>query len=169
MPISEVFLAEWDQEVAATRRLLERVPPDKLARTPHDKSYSLRQLAGHLAQLHGWTAITLKADEFDVNPPEGGDYPQPTLESTGDILALFDQTTAEARNDIAATSDETFGETWTFKNGGETVFAAPKAGVLRRFVMNHVIHHRGQLTVYLRLLDVPLPQTFGPSADEPEF
>ena len=84
-------------------------------------------------------------------------------------MALFDQTTAEARNDIAATSDETFGETWTFKNGGETVFAAPKAGVLRRFVMNHVIHHRGQLTVYLRLLDVPLPQTFGPSADEPEF
>lgn len=169
MSISEVFLAEWDQEVAATRRLLERVPTDKLDWKPHEKSYTLRQLAGHLAQLHGWTGITLKVDEFDVNPPEGGDYPKPSLESTDDILELFEQSSTEGREVLAATSDETFGETWTFKNGGETVFAAPKAGVLRRFVMNHVVHHRGQLTVYLRLLEVPLPQTFGPSADEPDF
>jgi len=169
MSVSDVFLAEWDQEVAATRRLLERVPTDKLEWKPHEKSYTLRRLAGHVAQLHGWTGITLNADEFDIAPAEGGDFPQPTLESTEDILALFDDSTAEARSVIAGTSDDTFGEMWSFKRGKATIFSAPKAGVLRRFVLNHVIHHRGQLTVYLRLLDVPLPNVFGPTADEPDF
>lgn len=169
MTLSDAFLAEWDQEVAATRKLLERVPTDKLDWKPHEKSYTLRQLAGHVAQLHGWTAITLNADEFDIAPADGGEYPQPKLESTDDILALFDRSAAEGRAVIAATGDETFGHMWSLRKGGEDIFSAPKAGVLRRFVMNHMIHHRGQLTVYLRLLDVPLPQIFGPTADETDF
>ena len=169
MPIVDAVLAEWDQEVEGTRRLLERVPADQLDWRPHEKSYTLRQLAGHLAQMHGWVGMTLNGSEFDINPTDGGEYPAPSIESAEDLLAIFDKATAEAREVLAATEDGTFAEMWALKNAGEVIFEAPKAGVLRRFVMNHLIHHRGQLTVYMRMLDVPLPNIYGPTADEPDF
>lgn len=169
MSLAEALLVEWDQEMAATRPLLERVPADKFDWKPHEKSYTLKQLAGHVARLPSWTAMTLNAPELDVDPPGGADWPEPVIENTQDLVALFDQGIAEARAVIAGTADEIFGEKWAFKKGGETIWQAPKAGVMRRFVLNHFIHHRGQLTVYLRLLDVPLPQIFGPTADAPGF
>jgi len=167
MSVAESWLPEWDAEMAATRRVLERVPSDKLEWQPHDKSYTVRQLAGHLSQMPGWTGMTLNAPELDVNPPGGADWPQPEIGSTEDILALFDQNQAQGREVLAGAADSVFAEDWAFKNAGETLWSAPKGSVLRRFVLNHMIHHRAQLTVYLRLLDVPLPQVFGPTADEP--
>ena len=151
MPIVDAVLAEWDQEVAGTRRLLERVPADQFDWKPHDKSYTLRQLAGHVAQLHGWIGMTLNQDEFDINPTDGSEYPTPSIESTDDLLAIFDQATAEARNVLASTADGTFAEMWALKNAGEVIFEAPKAGVLRRFVLNHLIHHLLLVRLYLHL------------------
>ncbi len=169
MSIAESLLPEWDQEMAATRKVLERVPDDKLDWQPHPKSYTVRQLAGHVAQIPGWTGMTLNAPELDVNPPGGADWSQPEINSAADVLALFEQNQSQGRDVVAAAPDSVFGESWAFKNAGETLWSAPKSHVLRRFVMNHMIHHRAQLTVYLRLLDVPLPQILGPTADEPNM
>jgi uncharacterized damage-inducible protein DinB len=169
MSIAEGLLPEFDQEIEATRRVLERVPEERLAWSPHEKSMTLGQLASHLANLPVWTRLSLDQDEFDVSPPEGGGSGTPQLESTLEILGSFDRNAADAREAIASARDGTFFETWTLKSGGETLFSVPKIGVVRRFVLNHLIHHRGQMTVYLRLLDVPVPQTFGPTADEPDF
>lgn len=170
MTIAQALLPEFDQEMTATRKLLERVPEDRFDWSPHEKSMTLGRLASHLAELPMWTAVTLEQDEFDMNPPEGEqqwESPQPA--SVREILELFDRNAAEAREKIASAGDATFFAHWSLKSGGETLFAMPKMGVIRNFVLNHGIHHRGQLSVYLRLLDVPVPQTYGPTADEPDF
>jgi uncharacterized damage-inducible protein DinB len=170
MSIAQALLPEFEQEMAATRKVLERVPDDKLEWSPHEKSMTLGRLAAHLAELPMWTAVSLDQDEFDVNPPDGDqqwESPKPT--TAAEILELFDKNSADAREKIASTGDATFFEDWTLKSGGETLFAIPKVGVVRSFVLNHGIHHRGQLTVFLRLLDVSVPQTYGPTADEPDF
>ncbi len=169
MSIAEGLLPEFEQEIESTRKVLERVPDEKLARSPHEKSMTLGQLASQLANLPVWTRLSLDQDEFDVSPPEGDGSGTPQLASTPEILGSFDRNAADAREAIASASDGTFFELWTLKSGGETLFSVPKIGVVRRFVLNHLIHHRGQMTVYLRLLDVPVPQTFGPTADEPDF
>ena len=169
MSIAQSLLPEFDQEMEATRKVLERVPTDKLDWGPHEKSMTFRQLATHVANLPSWTQITLQQDEFDVEPPGGEAWTPPEVDSTADLLAMFDQNTTSARKALAAVGDDVFMQSWTLKKAGESLFSAPKAGVLRRFVMNHLIHHRGQLTVYLRLIGVPVPQTMGPTADEPDF
>ena len=169
MPVAQSLLLEFDQEMAATRKVLERVPDDKFEWAPHEKSMTLRQLATHVANLVGWTQMTLEQSEFDVAPPGGEAFTLPAPDSVSELLAMFDRNTTSAREAIAGTDDNVFMQSWTLKKGGETVFSAPKGGVLRRFVMNHVIHHRGQLTVYLRLLGASVPQTIGNTADEPEF
>jgi uncharacterized damage-inducible protein DinB len=169
MSIAQGLLPEFDQEMAATRRVLERVPADRLDWSPHAKSMKLGRVASHLAELPMWTAVSLDQDEFDVSPPDGEQWVSPNPDSMSEILELFDKNAAEARATIASTSDETFFEDWTLKSGGEALFTIPKVGVIRSFVLNHSIHHRGQLTVFLRLLDVPVPQTYGPTADEPDF
>ena len=130
---------------------------------------TLRQLTTHMANLLSWTQITLQQDEFDLAPSGGDDYMPPVADSTAELLEIFDQNTSSAREAIAAAGDDVFMQSWTLKKAGEALFSAPKAGVLRRFVMNHLIHHRGQLTVYLRLIGVPVPQTFGSTADEPDI
>ena len=169
MPVAQSLLLEFDQEMAATRKVLERVPDDKFEWAPHEKSMTLRQLATHVANLPSWTQIIIHQDELDIDPPGGPGFTPPVAESAAALVAMIDQNTVSAREVIAAAGDDVFMQSWTLKKAGETVFSAPKGGVLRRFVMNHLIHHRGQLTVYLRLLGVPVPQTIGNTADEPDF
>lgn len=165
MSIAQSILPEFDHEAANTRKLLERVPEAHVAWKPHAKSYSLGDLALHLANLPVWTAITLKQSEFDLVPAVGG-TPRRVWESRAALLKAFDENVAATRAIIAETSDEEMMKPWTFKKAGKVQFTQPKIAVLRTFVMSHTIHHRGQLTVYLRLKDVPLPFIYGATADE---
>jgi uncharacterized damage-inducible protein DinB len=162
MSISDSLLPEFDMEMANTRRALERVPMDKADWKPHPKSMALGRLAIHLAELPGWAHVTVNTDE--LNFADG--YNPAKAETTEELLALFDKNVAQAREALAGASDETWHKPWTLRNGDHKIFTMPKIAVHRGFTMNHVIHHRGQLTVYLRLNDVPVPSIYGPSADE---
>lgn len=162
MSLSAALLAEFDHEMANTRKTLERVPEDRLDFSPHDRSFDLLQLAGHIANIPSWTKTILTTSELDVSGP----FDRPSIESKSDILATFDQTLAEAREALSAASDEDLMVEWSLIMDGEPVFTMPRGAVLRSFVMNHNIHHRGQLTVYLRLVGAPVPALYGPSADE---
>jgi uncharacterized damage-inducible protein DinB len=164
--IREALLVELEMEAAATRRHLERLPEDKLDWKPADKSMTMSRLATHLAEMPSWGVEVLTTDEMDINPPGGEPYRPLELESVPEILELFDDKVAKLRAALESTSDEDFGKPWTFKDGGVEIFTEPKLGVLRAMVLNHAIHHRGQLSVFLRLNGVPLPATYGPSADE---
>jgi uncharacterized damage-inducible protein DinB len=165
MSIAESMLPEFDHETATTRMLLERVPEEKADWKPHVKSYSLGQLAIHIATLPHWAPVTLKQTEFDTNPPGGSKYIPPPFESLAHMLATYDEGVKAARAMLAATTDAEFMVPWTLKSAGRTVFSMPRAGVFRSFILNHAVHHRGQLSVYLRLCDVPLPNIYGPTAD----
>lgn len=165
MSISQMLLPEFDQEMAGTRRVLERVPFEHFPYKPHDKSFEFGKLATHVAQLPGWASMTLSTDELDI----GCTWEQPKPQSTEELVALFDQNSAEARQAIANASDEAFMQKWTLRMGERVIFTLPKVAVLRGMVMNHIIHHRAQLTVYLRLNDIPVPGLYGPSADEGNF
>ena len=166
MSIADSLLPEFDHEMAATRRLLERTPVKDRDWKPHQKSYALGTLAVHVASIPNWVGSTLEATELDLNPPGGSGYSEPKLESTEGLLKLFDENVKRARAVLAKTSDKDFMVGWSLKSGGQTIFTLPRVAVFRSFIMNHLIHHRGQFTVYLRLRDVPLPQTYGPTADE---
>ncbi len=169
MPISAALLPEFDHEMANTRRTLERVPDTAFDWTPHEKSYSMQALVSHLANLPSWTAVTIEQDSIDMAPPDGSEPPRTeAVASTAQVLETFDANVTAARAIIESASDEKLMETWSLLNGGEVMFAMPKVAVLRSFIMNHMIHHRGQLTVYLRMNDAPLPALYGPSADESE-
>jgi uncharacterized damage-inducible protein DinB len=163
--IAESLLPEFDHEMATTRALLERVPDAQAGWKPHEKSMALGQLAIHVATLPYWAIVTLRETELDLNPPGGPGYQMPGFASTAATLQVFDENVKEARQVIASASDAQMTAGWTLKNAGATVFTLPRIGVLRSMVMNHLIHHRGQLSVYLRLHDVPLPAIYGPSAD----
>jgi uncharacterized damage-inducible protein DinB len=165
MSISQGLLPEFDQEMAGTRKSLERVPEGKTEWQPHPKSMTLGRLAGHLAELPTWVVETMKRDELSLD----GQYTPFISSSPKELLAMFDAKVAEARALIASASDADFMKPWTLKVRGQTAFTMPKVAVLRGMVMNHIIHHRGQLTVYLRLNDVPVPSLYGPSADERPF
>jgi uncharacterized damage-inducible protein DinB len=164
MPMTDALLAEFDQELATTRRLIERVPDAQLDWKPHRKSMSIGDLATHLCGLAGWGVFVAERPELDLNPDGKGVRP-PALGSPAEMLKLFDENARKARAAIAAIPDPAMMEPWTLKNAGAVIFTLPRAAVLRTFVMNHIIHHRGQLTVYLRLRDVPLPSVYGPTAD----
>lgn len=157
-----MFLPEFDHEFAETRRALERVPEDKFDWKPHAKSYSLHSLAAHVAEIPTWMSVTLEQDVFDLDEP----YERAVPGTRDEILAHFDEGVAKARDILAKTSGDTLMQTWSMKQGGEVALAMPKAAVLRSFIFNHNVHHRAQLGVYLRMLDVPVPGHYGPSADE---
>ena len=166
MAIAEAFLPEFDQEAAGVRRTLERVPADKFEWRPHEKSGTMIWLAGHLANLPQWATLTMAADELDL-APGGEPMPlPPTPASVEELVATFDRHAAEARAAIAAASDADFMKPWSLLNNGTVLMTLPKVAVVRSFVMNHLIHHRAQLGVYLRLNDIPVPSIYGPSADE---
>jgi uncharacterized damage-inducible protein DinB len=165
MPLNQAILPEFDHEMATTRKVLERVPEDKLGWKPHDRSMSMGELAGHLATMPHWSEAIMGQDSFDVATSP----PTPKMTSRQEILGAFDQSSAVARKAIASASDETMMKPWSLVAGGKTVFSLPRVAVIRSFIMNHCIHHRGQLSVYLRLNNVPVPSIYGPSADEGGF
>ena len=167
MSIAESLLPEFDREMGLTRQLLERVPNEKASWKPHPKSFSLGDLSLHIANILTWAVSTMKQTEFDINPPGGPGFAPLKFESVGTTLKTLDDNVRTTRGVIAGATDGEMMVMWTFKNGGKTIFSMPRVAVLRSFVMNHMIHHRGQLTVYLRELDVPLPQMYGPTADSP--
>jgi uncharacterized damage-inducible protein DinB len=162
MPLNQALLPEFDHEMSNTRKSLERVPEDKLGWKPHNKSMTMGGLASHLATINHWADAIVGTDSFDVSTAP----PQAQLNSRKDLLEAFDQNTAAARKAIAGASDEALMKPWSLKSKGETIFTLPRIGVLRSFIMNHTIHHRAQLGVYLRLNDIPVPSIYGPSADE---
>ena len=152
-----------------TGTVLERVPGDPADWKPHAKSHSLGDLGLHIANLIHWTSRTLEATELDLDPPGGPGWTPPKFESVAATLAVFDHNAAAARAALAKASDADMLVPWSLKSGGHVIFTMPRVACLRSFVMNHLIHHRGQLTVYLRLCDVPLPSVYGPTADENPF
>ena len=164
MPMNQGFLAQFDHEVAGTRKTLERVPYDKADWRPHPRSWPLAALATHVARLPGWAKETLTLDSLDMTAgdPEWGKL----ATSHAELMALFEKSVAAGRAAIAATSDEEFMKPWSLKSGDTVHFSMPKVAVLTSFVISHLIHHRAQLGVYLRMLDVPVPALYGPSADE---
>lgn len=166
---SEMLMPEFEQEMANTRRTLERVPEDRFAWKPHEKSTSLGGLATHLANLPSWTTHTFDKDELDMAPPGAEPFRLEEAKSRAELLAAFDKNVAAARAALTGASDESWQGPWSLLNGGKTIMTLPRAAVMRGFVMNHLIHHRAQLGVYLRLLDVPVPSIYGPSADEGGF
>jgi uncharacterized damage-inducible protein DinB len=166
MPISAALLPEFEHEMAGTRRALERAPEARLDWGPHPKSMTLRGLVTHLANIPVWGHLVLAEDHFDLEPPGGESTRMTAAASVTEALARFDANVAKARAALQACSDEHWLSSWSLRSGGATLFTLPRVAVVRGMVMNHLIHHRGQLTVYLRLLDVPVPALYGPSADE---
>ena len=166
MSISASLLPEFDQEMANTRKALERMPDDKFDWKPHEKSGTMGWLANHLANLPSWTVYTINQDSLDLAPTDGESIKWEGKGSRQELLDYFDKNVGAARAAIAEASDEEFLKTWSLLKGGVTLMTLPKIAVMRGFVMNHIIHHRGQFTVYLRLNDVPVPPLYGPSADE---
>jgi uncharacterized damage-inducible protein DinB len=164
--INQALLGEFDHEMANARKTLERVPDDKFDWKPHSKSMSMGGLTAHIAMIPSWAKMTMETQQFDVNPPGGQPVAQPQLKTRAEALAFFDKGVPEARAAIAAATDEAMMQPWSLLNGGKPVFAMPRVAVLRNMIMNHMIHHRAQLGVYLRMNDLPVPAIYGPSADE---
>lgn len=164
MTLKETVLSEFDDEVALTRRLLDRLPDAEFSWKPHERSMSLGGLATHLAQIPHWGTSILQHDGYDL---EGGGAP-PALEqrSRAEVLETFDRHSAEVRRTLVDRTDAELAAPWMLKSEGHLVMSLPRVSALRRFLLNHLVHHRGQLTVYLRLHNVPLPPIYGPSADE---
>ena len=169
MKLSDAMLPEFDQEMANTRKTLERVPDEKFSWKPHQKSTSLGGLATHLANIPSWTGNTFDRDDLDIAPVGGPPFRLDEAKSRADLLEAFDKNVASARATLAGVSDERWFGKWSLLHGGNTIMTLPRTAVMRSFVMNHSIHHRAQLGVYLRLLDVPVPSIYGPSADEGGF
>jgi uncharacterized damage-inducible protein DinB len=169
MKLSDTMLPEFDQEMANTRKTLKRVPDEKFSWKPHAKSTSLGGLATHLANIPSWTKNTLAADELDIAPVGAEPFRLEEAKSRADLLDAFDKNVSEARAALEAATDEDWQGMWSLLAGGNKIFTLPRTAVMRSFVMNHLIHHRAQLGVYLRLLDVPVPSIYGPSADEGGF
>ncbi len=165
MSIKDSLLPEYDHEMATARKLLERVPDGELGWKPHPKSMSIGELGMHLAEIPAWAGAILKVPEFDL-ALAGDDHGPKAPASRADLLKEFDRTVADARTMIAGTGDAEFMAMWSLTNKGEPMFSAPRVVATRSFIFNHAIHHRGQLSVYLRLKNIPVPAIYGPSADE---
>jgi uncharacterized damage-inducible protein DinB len=167
MALNEILLLDFDHEMTNTRKTLERVPVGKPDWKPHEKSMPLGRLANHVADLPSWVIFTIEKDSLDIAPPGAPPYqPPPPPTSRQELLERFDKHVTAARAAIAGASDAHLQKTWTLLFGGKTVFSLPRTTVLRTTVMNHMIHHRAQLGVYLRLNEIPVPALYGPSADE---
>jgi len=163
MSIAETLLPEFEQEMASTRRLLERVPSDKATWKPHEKSFSLGHLAQLVSWMPGWIGDTVTSTELDLG--KAGGY---SIESTDTLLQGFDRNVGKTREALKASKDADYAVPWSLKKNGQVLFTAPRGVVVRQHI-SHLSHPRGQLTVYLRLLDVPIPSIYGPTADERIF
>jgi uncharacterized damage-inducible protein DinB len=165
MPLTDALVPEFDHEMATTRRVLERVPEEQFAWKPHEKSMTLGQLSSHLANIPFWCTATLRDTFLDLDTIADGARPN-APESRQALLDEFNKKVAAARTLLARSTDAELMAPWTLKKGDEEFFTMPRVMVLRSFVLNHSIHHRGQLSVYLRLHNVPIPPIYGPTADE---
>ncbi len=161
MSIAETLLPEFDQEMKTTRKVLERVPTDKGTWKPHEKSFSIGHLAQLLSWMPGWITSTLATDSLDI-----AGSPKYSYEKTESLLEAFDKNVREARETIAAMKDSDFDKPWSLRMGDKVLMSQPR-GAAARSTINHLVHHRGQMSVYLRLLDIPVPSLYGPTADEP--
>jgi len=166
MSIAQCLIPEFDQEMANTRRTLERIPENKLEFKPDPKSMSLGRLAGHIAEMPGWGSMTMTSDSLDIAPGGKQAFEPLTAKSRQQVLAEFDKNVAGARKAISAATDEQFAKSWSLLSNGKAMMTMPRVAVVRTMVMNHVIHHRAQLCVYYRMVGVPVPALYGPSADE---
>jgi hypothetical protein len=166
MSIAKILLPEFDQEMAGTRKTLERIPDDKLDWKAHPKSNSIVWVGSHLVNIVSWVDLTLLKDELDIHPPGEAPLRTKALGSRQAMLDQFDANLKSARALIEATSDEAFGQNWSLLTQGKPVITLPRIGIIRSFVMNHSIHHRAYLCCNLRLNDIPVPGLYGPSGDE---
>jgi uncharacterized damage-inducible protein DinB len=163
MPINQSLISELQHEALGTRKLLERVKEDTYGYQPHAKSTTLIRLATHIAEIPGWLEPTIQLGEMDFAKM---DYKPPVIQNNKDLLDLFDNSLKIGVEALKKADDSNLMETWTAKNNGAVVFAMPRVQVVRSMIMNHLVHHRAQLGVYLRMTDVPLPSIYGPTADE---
>jgi uncharacterized damage-inducible protein DinB len=160
MAIRDALLPEFDQEMTTTRRVIERVPTDKREWKPHPKSFSLGHLTQLVSGMPSWITNAITETSLDL-----GGYPGYGYEKTEDLLQTFDKNVRDAHKAIESAKDSDYQVTWSLKRGEQVFFSAPRAVIVRQ-TLNHLVHHRGQLTVYLRLIDVPVPSIYGPTADE---
>jgi uncharacterized damage-inducible protein DinB len=163
MKTVDSLLKEFEHEAQTTRKHLERLPDGKLAWQPHQKSFTAAGLASHITECLGWTAVVFNENEFNFDPSTYKPY---IAESVADLLQTFDSNIAKSKQALVGATEESLEQPWSLKIMDRVQFERPRAEVFRDFVLSHVIHHRGQFSVYLRLLDVPVPGSYGPSADE---
>ncbi|MFQ3581843.1 MAG: DinB family protein [Chloracidobacterium sp.] len=163
MSIAQAFIGELTHEAQTTRKLLERIPEQHFDWKPHEKSMTLQRLAVHVTEMHGWISTTVETPALDF---AAMDYKPKSPQTTAELVAMFDETLAQAVKSLSQVTDESLMVRWQLRHGEQVLLDLPRAQVLRGMVMNHIIHHRGQLSVYLRWLDIPLPAIYGPSADE---
>ncbi len=166
MTYAESLLPEFDQEMANTRKVLERIPDDKLDWKAHPKSHTIGWNANHVADIPSWLVVVLTTPSLDVAPVGGEPHSSPKLTSGREIVELFDRNVAAARKAITELKEDTLGEPWTLAQAGNPLFTMPRRDVIRSMVLNHLMHHRAHLCVYLRLNDLPVPGMYGPSGDE---
>jgi uncharacterized damage-inducible protein DinB len=166
MSLNQPFISELEQEAITTRKMLERVPEDKLSWKPHEKSMTLGRLAVHVAELPNWATAIIDADELDFAKM---DYKPRTAKSSSELLQILEENLSKAITSLKNASDEHLLAKWRLRNGEQIFFELPRVVVLRSTAFNHLYHHRGQLSVFLRLLDVPLPGVYGPTADEQQM
>ncbi|MDE2956021.1 MAG: DinB family protein [Bacteroidota bacterium] len=162
LDVRNLAFGDMDHEISATRRLLERVPEEHFNWKPHAKSWSLRELACHIVDLFGWHKATLNQDMVDTSKP----WPKTQASTQKELMEAFETRLGELNESIANTSDDTLAAEWTLRHGDVVFLRMPRARAQRIYCISHLAHHRGQLTVYLRMLDVPLPPSYGPTADE---
>ena len=169
MSISKSLLPEFDYEMQTTRKVLERVPDDKFDWKPHPRSTAMGGLATHVANIPTWAINAVKQDSLDLAPRGIPVPPMEVAKGNDLLLQTFDSNVAKAREAIAGAADESLFQPWTLLMNEKAIMTLPRVAVIRSFVLNHLIHHRGQLSVYLRLNDIPVPSIYGPSADEGSF
>jgi uncharacterized damage-inducible protein DinB len=163
MKTIDSLLKEFEHEAQTTRKHLERLPDGKLAWQPHEKSFTAAGLASHITECLSWTEVIFKENEFNFDPATYKPY---VANSSADLLKTFDDNVAKGKQALAGATEESLEQPWCLKIKGSVLFEKPRAEVFRDFTLSHVIHHRGQFSVYLRLLDIPVPGSYGPSADE---
>jgi uncharacterized damage-inducible protein DinB len=166
MRISELLVPEYDNEVSVTRTVLQRVPDGRGEWKPHPKAFPLGHLAQLVARLPGWAPMMMQRTELDIAPASGPQFPGYSFESTATLVAEFEKNAAAGRTALASASDDDYNVTWTLKKTGAVVMSAPRYQMLRSMVLNHIVHHRAQLGLYLRMLDLKVPAMYGPTADE---